>query len=589
MSSWPHVLTTPAMQLSLLPLLGMALLQCLVAIWAATSRGHWFIRAVGVWMAIALLVPIGVWEAAWLFAISSPLVVLLLNVIRWLRRQPALEIASSAMAGTGKPLHFGTRDLFLLLLIVGMWLPVLVEIAGNYRPSKVGALFVSAVSLALIAVFCQLIVSGPRRVWTAVIFLCLWPSAAYGTWASGDWMHIWELAGVHPRSVVDGVVGLAIVGLELALFLTAILALGSMWHAQRQSTGRHFVLTILLGLILLVPAIPTATMYWALAKRVPRAPKYVTPTVNRYPRIVAIAAELQRLNPKELSLADLKAAAPSSTAPQQVAALYAELLPLLEAPNAAGYDPDRDTTAGYSPPIQLLRSLARAMEAEGKSTRSAGQADRAADFAEANIRLGTMLRRGGTMFEGIVGIALEGVGQNQLARLRKNLSPERSSAAIALLRRSLAEHEPFASIYARELDYIHRALGWQGRLEDANARLLGDGKHWSIYFQEACAGVDATNLLLQADLAIRLFKHEHDRFPNDLGELVPAFLPEVPLDTHSQQPVKYRVENGEFVLYSVGFDGRDDGGKFGSATAYNNARRRNEPGLDFDLDTLARR
>jgi hypothetical protein len=586
MSSWPQVLTTPAMQLSLMPLLGMALFQCLVAIWAATSRGHWFIRAVGVWMAIALLVPIGAWEAAWLFALSSLLVVLLLNLIRWLRRRPALEIASSAMAATAKPLHFGIRDLFLLLLIVGMWLPLLMEIVRNELPDNMVGWLVAAISLAVIAVLCQLVVNGPGRPWAAVLFFCAVPGAAAATWASGDWMGLWDFVGVHPLRMFEGAISLMIVALEFALFLIATLLLNPMRQPREQSVGRRIVSAGAFAVTLLVPAIPTAMLYWALLEHVPQATRYVMPTVNHYPRIVAIATQLQRLNPRELSIADLKAVAPTSTTPQEVEALYAELLPLLEVPNASDYDPDRDAIMAYSPPFQLCRSLARAMRAEGESMRSAGQADRAADYAQATIRLGRMWCRGGIAIQTQVGLAIEGVGYQQLASYRAELSPERSRAAIASLQRSLAEREDFASLYAREMEYQQRAYGWQDRLEDQSERLFRSARHWSTSMQDALAREGATNLLLQTDLAIRVFKHDHNRWPHDLGELVPAYLPQIPLDPHSQLPLKYQPAQPQFVLYSVGFDGHDDGGRFGSVTAYGNACHRREPGLDFDLDTL---
>ena len=479
MSSWPQVLTTPAMQLTLLPLLGMALAQCLVAIWAATSRGHWFIRAVGVWMAIALLVPIGAWEAAWLFALSSLMVVLLLKLIRWLRRQPALDIGSTAAAVTAKALHFGIRDLFLLLLIVGMWLPLLMEIVRNERPDNIVGWLVAAISLAVIAVLCQLMMNGPGRLWAAVLFFCAVPGAAAATWASGDWMGLWDFVGVHPLRKFEGAISLMIVALEFSLFLIATLALNPMRRPREHGVGRHIASAGVFAVILLVPAIPTAMMHWALLAHVPQATKYVMPTQNQYPRIVAIATQLQRLNPREISIADLTAAAPTSTTPQEVEALYAELLPLLEVPNASDYDPDRDAIMTYSPPFQLCRSLARAMQAEGESMRSAGQADRAADYAQATIRLGKMWCRGGIAVQAQVGLAIESVGYQQLASYRAELSPERSRTAISSLQRSLAEREDFASLYARELDYQQRAYGWQDRLEDQSERFFRGTRHWS--------------------------------------------------------------------------------------------------------------
>ncbi len=63
--------------------------------------------------------------------------------------------------------------------------------------------------------------------------------------------------------------------------------------------------------------------------------------------------------------------------------------------------------------------------------------------------------------------------------------------------------------------------------------------------------------------AIALHRHrlKHRQFPESLGALVPEFLAEVPRDFMDGQPLRYRREpNGQFRLWSVGEDFKDDGG-----------------------------
>jgi hypothetical protein len=46
-----------------------------------------------------------------------------------------------------------------------------------------------------------------------------------------------------------------------------------------------------------------------------------------------------------------------------------------------------------------------------------------------------------------------------------------------------------------------------------------------------------------------------------LNALVPEFLAAVPMDLIDGQPLRYRLNaDGSFVLYSVGENGKDDGG-----------------------------
>ena len=70
-----------------------------------------------------------------------------------------------------------------------------------------------------------------------------------------------------------------------------------------------------------------------------------------------------------------------------------------------------------------------------------------------------------------------------------------------------------------------------------------------------------------------------------------------PVDPNSV-PLCYRVEGKEFVLYSVGWDGKDDGGKFGTwghywgswhaSKSFRDARDWLPTSYDFDLGTLNR-
>lgn len=73
-----------------------------------------------------------------------------------------------------------------------------------------------------------------------------------------------------------------------------------------------------------------------------------------------------------------------------------------------------------------------------------------------------------------------------------------------------------------------------------------------------------TTLRLAAT-ACALERHRlaHGRHPDRLAELVPAFLDKVPLDLMDDQPLRYERDDatGRFALYSIGYDGKDDGGR----------------------------
>ena len=66
------------------------------------------------------------------------------------------------------------------------------------------------------------------------------------------------------------------------------------------------------------------------------------------------------------------------------------------------------------------------------------------------------------------------------------------------------------------------------------------------------------------------------------GPLLPKCLAAIPIDPFSNQPLVYRRSDTGYLLYSVGPDGEDNGGHFGSWSDTNSR------GYDLDLDALGR-
>jgi hypothetical protein len=77
-----------------------------------------------------------------------------------------------------------------------------------------------------------------------------------------------------------------------------------------------------------------------------------------------------------------------------------------------------------------------------------------------------------------------------------------------------------------------------------------------------------------AALAVERFRLARGRWPGKPAELVPAFLARWPDDPFDGQPLRFRRLPDGVVIYSVGPDGKDDGGNL----ARNNP---NEPGTDL--------
>jgi hypothetical protein len=75
--------------------------------------------------------------------------------------------------------------------------------------------------------------------------------------------------------------------------------------------------------------------------------------------------------------------------------------------------------------------------------------------------------------------------------------------------------------------------------------------------------MQATVDLARCAIALERHRLRHGALPETLEELAPAFLLLVRPDVASGQPLRFRrVAPDDFVLYSVGWNGRDDGGAF---------------------------
>jgi hypothetical protein len=109
-------------------------------------------------------------------------------------------------------------------------------------------------------------------------------------------------------------------------------------------------------------------------------------------------------------------------------------------------------------------------------------------------------------------------------------------------------------------------------ITNCESRIVGTAKHkLYIYsslvlpalepaiFREATA--IAKVRAAKISLAIEGFRQLNGRLPESLNELVPQFLPSVPEDPCDGKPLRYHRLGKGYVVYSVGRDGHDNGGR----------------------------
>jgi len=112
-------------------------------------------------------------------------------------------------------------------------------------------------------------------------------------------------------------------------------------------------------------------------------------------------------------------------------------------------------------------------------------------------------------------------------------------------------------------------------LRQALAAVQARKKHYSPYKAQALmvfpaiAGSVKKFAMIQSQVnlacvacALERFRLAHGDYPQSLDALAPQFIDKLPHDLINGQPLHYRrTEDGKFVLYSVGWNETDDGGK----------------------------
>lgn len=561
---------------------GVAAAYCLLGLWAAVSRRHWFLRAALVCGALALLLPIEAYEPLLLFALTSIVLVsvsLAANYFWPGQGLYSVDAADLPKSDRKRPFRFSLKDVFLVIavaasisLLIGMFLrqPATTSWDNNF----LGDIVFYAGGTAILATFTLClggIAADKRRRWYwAAAFVIAVPLVLAFDRATNVWMpfnrvlHLYRVPYLSNGNLTTS----AILYVCLTFWFLFLSGIGLLWLRPTKQRFSQFLLRAFTVPILLSCATGLALLYWQMLPSPKKDVSSRESGENVFSQILALGERLPNARPDEAQ------------------AIYKELLPLFRQPGRAILDWDPATTAFAQTQHRLNSDLMKhPMRDELERLAAEGRHDEAVEFALAIMRLGEMNCREGIIETFQTGDSIEGAGQAGVMNMRRFLSREKQLALIKLFEQRDTNREPLSAVIERSDRWYEEQLGWIWRLETAMLREPQDRMHVRA-LEEIHVRLPLFDRMLAIDLACRVYRADTGQWPETLDALVPEYLTHVPEDPLSGQEFVYHPTEPEFTLYSIGADGVDDRGKM--TKLFIRDLYSKKPGFDVDLDTFAR-
>ena len=212
------------------------------------------------------------------------------------------------------------------------------------------------------------------------------------------------------------------------------------------------------------------------------------------------------------------------------------------------------------PILSSGKGVAQLFCAEGRRAELEGRTNDALRAYGQCMELGSRISRGGLMIHELVALAIKATGVRDAQPL---LATADAAAVRELLDQLIAidrSMEPAEEIIARDKSWSSVTYG-RMRVWWANVVTWKTMRDVRERFRLRRDRSQAELRLLALDAALRLYRERHGKHPDALSALVPEFFSSVPLDPFTGRPFIYKPLTNSYLLYSVGPDGVDDGGK----------------------------
>jgi len=264
------------------------------------------------------------------------------------------------------------------------------------------------------------------------------------------------------------------------------------------------------------------------------------------------------------------------------------------------------------------RTLARLLLIESRACAESGDLPRACQSALDIMRMGHQVQHGMPTYGGLIGFSMNSIGRAELQKMVPRLDARTARDTIAQLQKLEARRVSYAAMLTEEkyigqleMQQLMATRGWRisfaglkgvkGSWPEA-LRILGTSKRRAMKEHDAymdaviaqarlsyvaamqtrlpqepinqiigpiydrtrwnVARHETHNRALMLQLALHAWKLERGSLPTALSDLTPQYLKAVPLDPYGGgEAFRYRRMGASYILYSVGPDSKDNGGK----------------------------
>ncbi len=518
----------------------------LLALWAATSTRHWFVRTAVYLGVLSLLLLIPAREPFAIFMLQGFVVVL------------GVQLASYWKVRT----HFSSvrwrlslTELLLFMTLVAVAVPIGVAVFSDewLDWNNIWQFGLPTGSVCLLSHWCYVCSEKSWKSKVRVTIPCLlllslllaWlepPLLSYILYIDGSFY-----VGLGPWST----------GLWLAILGTIILSILLLLACPVEPGWKkcNVIAYCLLGLM----GLPSGYCYYRLLTPLP-IPQIELPSPNGYHDLTAAGkmADCRLINFwGETPIEQLKAGLPQYSAAYERAELG--LSRSVRVPVQFDLD-DLDVDS-----LSAARTLSRAFGARGDVYLDAGDVDEAMNDYLNIVKLGSRIRNGGVLSHWLTGTAVEDIGNSQLYQMREYMDATQCQLAIRSINQIESTTDLLENILYRDQVCSERAYGYYGRLSVILEDLVKENS-WAEEQIEKVASPkqQAKRQLLLTALALRAYREVHGKLPTKLLQLVPEFLDQVPSDIFDKEEgrmLRYQTDGENYQLYSIGPNQVDDGGK----------------------------